>query len=141
MFNCRQAVVKYHILYMQHTVFPGSSACFFMRRFNIPVFSSQFHHCIKYYNSHITCYQFKKQPVCFLLRSLSTFQIKHTDTLMFTSCFHHQRNCLKMLFRKIFSGTKTLFYHLRHFLPGTRSIFQSMCRFVINGNSHPVNCQ
>ena len=141
MFNRRQTVVKYHILNMQHAIFPGSPACFFMCRLNIPVFCSQLHHCVEYNNSHIARYQFKKQSIRLLFRSFSALQIKHTDTLMLAPCFHHQRNCLKMLFGKIFPGTKTLLYHFRHFLSGTRSIFQPVCRFIINGNSHPVNCQ
>jgi len=138
MFYSRKAIVEHHILYMEHAVFPRSAACFLVCRFDIPIFSSQLHHCIEHHNRHITRHQFKKKMVRFLLCPFPAFQIEYAHTLMLTTGFHHQRNRLEILCGEIFPPIKTLLYH---FLSGTGSIFQPMRSFVINCNSHQADCQ
>ena len=69
MLDGRKTIIQHHVLYMQQTVFPGSSPGFILSHFDVPVFRSQLNHCIEDYNGDITGYQFQKQMVGLLLRT------------------------------------------------------------------------
>ena len=139
MLDGRKTIIQHHVLYMQQTVFPGSSPGFILSHFDVPVFRSQLNHCIEDYNGDITGYQFQKQMVGLLLRTFPTFQTQHTYATTHISRIHNKRQCLYTLFRYVHLLLKAIL----HIFPPDRqlvhggifhwigSVFQLMCSLVV----------
>ena len=139
MLDGRETIIQHHVLYMQQTVFPGSSPGFILSHFDVPVFRSQLNHCIEDYNGDITGYQFQKQMVGLLLRTFPAFQTQHTYATTHIACIHNKRQCLYTLFRYVHLLLKTIL----HIFPSDRqlvhggifhwigSVFQLMCSLVV----------
>ena len=147
MLDGRQTVVEYHILHMQHTVFPRRTARFVLSRLDIPVFRCQLHYRIEYHDRNVTGYQLQQQVVGLLLR-LASYQAQHPYALTGVSGFHNERQCLRSTFRQIPLFFKTALHQVfPHGLILHRSfqrigrVLQPMGSLVIHRNTQPLYTQ